>query len=253
MVQTSKPRSGTRTKAHNDARRDRAKAPSANKAERTGASAGSPRKATIKGLIGVWVVAIVGVVSIAALAVAVLGQGRGAHSVESYGEARIGGPFKMVDQTGRAVDERVLLGKWSAVFFGYTYCPDTCPATLAALGAAQARLGPAAKAFQVVFVSIDPARDTPAQMKLYLSAQGFPGLGAPGAALGLTGSPAQVADIAKAYAVFYAKAGQGQDYLMDHSAAIYLMDPQGKFVRPLVEAQGPAVMAKQIVAAMAQD
>jgi protein SCO1/2 len=168
--------------------------------------------------------------------------------VESYGEARIGGPFKMVDQNGRPVDERVLLGKWSAVFFGYTYCPDTCPATLSALAATQARLGAAAKTFQVVFVSVDPARDTPAQMKLYLSAQGFPG-----GAVGLTGSPAQVADIAKAYAAIYAKVGTGPDYQVQHSAAIYLMDPHGKFVRPLNEAQGPDAMAKQIGEAMRQD
>jgi protein SCO1/2 len=153
----------------------------------------------------------------------------------------------MVDQNGRGVDQAVLLGKWSAVFFGYTYCPDTCPATLSALAATQARLGTAAKAFQVVFVSVDPARDTPAQMKLYLSAQGLPG------ALGLTGSPAQVAEIAKAYSVFYAKSGQGSDYEMQHTAVIYLMDPHGKFVGPLIEAQGPAVMAKQVIAAMQQD
>jgi protein SCO1/2 len=168
--------------------------------------------------------------------------------VESYGAARIGGPFKMVDQLGRPVDQRVLLGKWSAVFFGYTYCPETCPATLSALAAAQAQLGAEAKAFQVVFVSVDPARDTPALMKLYLSAQGFPN-----GAVGLTGSPAQVADIAKAYGVFYAKDGQGSDYELQHTAMIYLMDPQGRFVAPLIEAQGPRAMAKQIADAMRRD
>jgi protein SCO1/2 len=114
-------------------------------------------------------------------------------------------------------------------------------------------LGPAAKTFQVVFVSVDPARDTPAQMKLYLSAQGLPGEGLPGGAIGLTGSPAQVADIAKAYVAFYAKVGAGPDYQVQHSAAIYLMDPQGKFARPLNEAQGPDAMAKQIAEAMRQD
>jgi protein SCO1/2 len=90
-------------------------------------------------------------------------------------------------------------------------------------------------------------------MKLYLSAQGFAGLGTPGGALGLTGSPAEVADIAKAYAAIYARSGQGPDYQVQHSAAIYLMDPHGKFVRPLSEAQGPAVMAKQILESMQQD
>jgi len=242
MVQTSKPRSGMGTKAHNDAGGGQAKARSAPK-----------RTLPTRGLIAFGLVAVLAVVSLGILTLAPLRQGLRTQPVQSYGEARIGGPFKMVDQNGRPVDERVLLGKWSAVFFGYTYCPDTCPATLAALAAAQARLGAAAKTFQVVFVSVDPARDTPAQMKLYLSAQGFPGLGAPGGALGLTGSPAEVADIAKAYDAIYARAGTGPDYQVQHSAAIYLMDPHGKFARPLNEAQGPAAMAKEIVDAMQQD
>jgi protein SCO1/2 len=242
MVQTSKPRSGNGTKPHHDAHGGQAKAPSA-----------PHRLIPRPGLIALGVVAIVAVISFGVLALGPRLQGSGGQPVQSYGEARIGGPFTMVDQNGRPVDERVLLGKWSAVFFGYTYCPDTCPATLSALAAAQARLGPAAKTFQVVFVSVDPARDTPAQMKLYLSAQGLPGLGQPGGALGLTGSPAQVAGIAKAYDAIYAKVGTGPDYQVQHSAAIYLMDPHGKFARPLNEAQGPAAMAKQVVEAMQQD
>jgi len=237
MVQTHKPRSGIGTKSHNDARGGQAKARSAHKAALSTAN-----------LIALGVIAVAMVLAAAFLWFVPLRQGSSGQTVQSYGEARIGGPFKMVDQNGRPVDERVLLGKWSAVFFGYTYCPDTCPATLAALAATQARLGPAAKTFQVVFVSVDPARDTPAQMKLYLSAQGFPG-----GAVGLTGSPAQVADIAKAYAAIYAKGGTGPDYQVQHSAAIYLMDPHGKFARPLNEAQGPDTMAKQIVEAMQQD
>jgi protein SCO1/2 len=241
MVQTSKPKSGTGTKAHNDAPRGQAKARSASK-----------RTLSTSSLIALGVVAVIAVLSLVFLSRSPLRPGSGGQPVQSYGEARIGGPFKMLDQNGRPVDERVLLGKWSAVFFGYTYCPDTCPATLSALAATEARLGPAAKTFQVVFVSVDPARDTPAQMKLYLSAQGFPALGLPGGALGLTGSPTQVADIAKAYDALYAKVGNGPDYQVQHSAAIYLMDPNGKFVRPLNEAQGPDAMAKQIAEAAQQ-
>jgi len=236
MVQTRKPRSGRRTKTHNDPHGGQAKARSVHKRVR------SVLGLSLIGRRAVFVATLsLGVLSLVAC-------GPSTQPVESYGEARIGGPFKMVDQNGRPVDERVLLGKWSAVFFGYTYCPDTCPATLSALAATQARLGAAAKTFQVVFVSVDPARDTPAQMKLYLSAQGFPG-----GAVGLTGSPAQVADIAKAYVAIYAKVGTGPDYQVQHSAAIYLMDPHGKFVRPLNEAQGPDAMAKQIGEAMRQD
>lgn len=166
--------------------------------------------------------------------------------VQQSGQVDIGGPFRLVDQLGQPADERVLLGKWSAVFFGYTYCPDTCPATLQALAAAQARLGPMAKTFQVVFISVDPARDTPAQMKLYLSAQGFPQ-----GAIGLTGAPAQVAQVAQAYHAYYAKQGDSaQNYTVQHTAAIYLMNPKGQFVKPLDESQTPDALAAQITQAM---
>jgi len=249
MVQTSKPKSqpkfGRGTPAHHDAHGGQAKGRSAPKAVNQGAPSPGARSSTI---IALGAVAVFAGLVVAILSLSGGRLGPASQPVQSYGEAKIGGPFTMVDQTGRAVDQRVLLGKWSAVFFGYTYCPDTCPATLAALAATQARLGAAAKAFQVVFVSVDPARDTPAQMKLYLSSQGFPA-----GAVGLTGTPAQVAAIAKAYAAFYAKAGEGADYQMQHSAMIYLMNPEGKFVRPLVEAQGPGVMAKQIADAMHSD
>ncbi len=187
---------------------------------------------------------------------AVLAAGLGVAALRMHGPAYanssddagsgIGGPFALTDQTGRAVDQRVLNGKWSAVFFGYTNCPDTCPATLQALNAAATRLGGARKDFQVVFVSVDPARDTPAQMKLYTSSQGYPA----GRLLGLTGTPAQVAGVAKAYRVFYAKAGGGADYAVQHSAAIYLMDPKGRFVKPLLETMPPKELADQIAAAM---
>ena len=163
----------------------------------------------------------------------------------SSGEASIGGPFHLVDVNGRPVDQHVLDGKWSAVFFGYTNCPDTCPATLLALNAAGQKLGAARKGFQVVFISVDPQRDTPAQMKLYASSQGYPS----GGLLGLTGTPAQVKAVADAYHVFY-KAGSGPDYAVQHSAAIYLMDPHGRFVEPLQETQPPAALADQIRDAM---
>ena len=168
-------------------------------------------------------------------------------SMASSGEAQIGGPFHLVDANGRAVDQHVLDGKWSAVFFGYTNCPDTCPATLQALNAADRRLGPAGRRFQVVFISVDPARDTPAQMKLYDSSQGYP----PGVLTGLTGSPSAVKQAADAYHAIYAKQGSGPDYEVQHSAGVYLMDPQGRFVKPLDESQGPASLAAQIRAAMA--
>ena len=157
----------------------------------------------------------------------------------------VGGPFQLVDQNGRAANETLLKGKWSAVFFGYTYCPDVCPATLSALKLAKARIGPKADALQVVFVSIDPERDTPAQLRRYLATSAFPQ-----PIVGLTGTAAQVATIAKAYKVYYAKQGTGSDYLMAHGAAIYLMNPQGGFHGLVSDAAGVDDMAAQIGAAM---
>jgi protein SCO1/2 len=139
----------------------------------------------------------------------------------------IGGPFTLVDTRGAKVTERSLLGKPTAIFFGFTYCPEVCPTTLTELTAAMRELGPAADRLNVVFVSIDPERDTPQQLKLYLSnfdprIQGY------------TGTQAQVATIAKAYRVYYAKVPQpGGSYTMDHSSMIYLLDRNGRFVQPI--------------------
>src|SRR5579871_3056124 len=119
----------------------------------------------------------------------------------------VGGPFHLVDQDGRAVDQSILDGRWTAVYFGYTYCPDVCPTTLQMLGQAQGELGAKGKDFRVVFITVDPERDTPAQLKAYLSNQGFPA-----GAVGLTGAPAQVAQAAAAYGVYFQKAGSGANY-----------------------------------------
>ena len=158
----------------------------------------------------------------------------------------VGGPFHLVDQTGRAVDETILDGKWSAVFFGYTFCPDVCPTTLAKLGATTAALGPRADRFQVVFITVDPERDTPAALAAYLASPTFPK-----GVRGLTGSPAQIAAVTKAYHVYYQKVPQAGSYTMDHSAVIYLMDPKGRFVSPLDLSVTPAEAAKAIERAMA--
>jgi protein SCO1/2 len=172
----------------------------------------------------------------------------GGATVTSSGEALVGGPFQLVDQNGRQTDQRVLQGKWSAVFFGYTYCPDVCPTTMQALAGAEAKLGDKAKNLQVVFISVDPERDTPAQLKTYLSTPAFPK-----GAIGLTGTPAQVAAAAKAYRVYYQKEGQGEGYSMAHSSIVYLMNPDGKFVTALTESQTPSEVATQIGDAMASN
>ena len=157
----------------------------------------------------------------------------------------LGGPFHMVDQDARPRDESMMQGKWSAVFFGYTFCPDVCPTTLQALGDAQDKLGPKAARFQVVFVSVDPARDTPGQLKTYLSSPAFPK-----GTIGLTGTPAQVAAMAKAYKVFYQPEGAGPGYSVQHTSVVYLMDSQGRFDRPIAYGVAPEEIARQVSDAM---
>jgi protein SCO1/2 len=157
----------------------------------------------------------------------------------------VGGPFHMVDQDGKQVDESILKGKWSLVFFGYTFCPDVCPTTLQTVAQAEDRLGPKAKKLQVVFVTIDPARDTPRQLKTYLASPAFPK-----GTIGLTGTAAQVDAAAKAYKVFYQKQGTGPDYAMDHSSAVYLMDPKGRFDRVVAYGLSPDEIAHQVSEAM---
>ena len=201
--------------------------------------ASSPNGVTV-GLILVVALVLLGAVGVVAASLLPHHQGSAAGAEAGNG---VGGPFKLVDQDGRPVDQHILDGKWSAVFFGYTYCPDTCPATLQALGAAARQLGDKTP-FQTVFITVDPERDTPQQMKTYLESQGFPAH-----AIGLTGTATQIAQAAKVYGVYYAKSGTGADYTMDHSAAVYLMDPKGHFSRPLSHGMTPTLIAQQIKAA----
>ncbi len=159
--------------------------------------------------------------------------------------AAVGGPFQLVDQNGQMATEKVLKGKWSAVFFGFTYCPDVCPGTLQGLSAANQILGAKAKDLQIVFISVDPGRDDVKQMKTYLSADFVPKT-----TLGLTGTPGQVAAAAKAYRVYYAKVGDGPGYTVDHSTAIYLMDPKGRFTTVIPYNLPPEDIARRIADAM---
>ena len=139
------------------------------------------------------------------------------------GTVQIGGPFTLVDQNGRRVTQRDMAGKPTALFFGFTYCPEICPTTLAALSSWMKALGPDADRLHVAFITIDPERDTPAQLTRYLSSfdpriRGF------------TGAPTEIARIAREYHVYYQKVPlPGGGYTMDHSSAIYLMDANGRF------------------------
>ena len=157
----------------------------------------------------------------------------------------IGGPFHLTNQSGTQVDERILKGKWSAVYFGYTSCPDVCPTTLTDLAQAIDDVGARARKLQVLFISVDPERDTPSRLAAYLSIASFPkGM------IGLTGTADQVAAAARAYRVYYKKAGEGAAYSVDHTSVVYLMDPDGRFSRPLSVEGPPAAVAKQIADAM---
>lgn len=159
--------------------------------------------------------------------------------------AAIGGPFQLVDTSGRTVDQDILKGKWSVVFFGYTHCPDICPTTLFEMAQVEPLLGAEVKDFQTVFVSVDPARDTVAQMKAYVANDAFPKR-----LIGLTGSPAQVDAAAKAYKVFYQKAGEGDDYAVNHAAYSVLMTPKGRFACVLPYGATPEQTAGKIRTAM---
>jgi protein SCO1/2 len=154
----------------------------------------------------------------------------------SAASSRIGGPFALVDVDGRPVTDRDLLGKPTLVYFGFTYCPEVCPTTLAAMTQWMKALGPDANKLNAVFISIDPERDTPKQLKQYLAAFD-PRI------RGLTGTPEQVARAAHQYLVFYQKVDLGGgNYTMDHSTTVYLMDRQGHMA-DVIAYQEPAADA----------
>lgn len=161
------------------------------------------------------------------------------------GQPLVGGPFTLTNQDGQVVDQSILEGKWSLVFFGFTYCPDYCPTTLGVLNAVQERMGDKAKDLQIVFISIDPERDTPQMLKDYLSSDGFPD-----DVIGLTGTPEQVAQVAKAYRAFYQKVGEGEGYTMNHGLTVYLMGPDGRFRSAVAHDLGPSRTATLIENAM---
>src|SRR5436853_1007118 len=135
----------------------------------------------------------------------------------------IGGQFQLIDQNGKPVSDADLKGKWQLVFFGYTHCPDACPTALNEMALALDQLGEKRGEIQVVFITVDPDRDTPDVMKSYVQSFDAP-------IIALTGSPDAVAQAAKAYRVFYAKHPRADgDYDMDPSPVLSVMHPEGKF------------------------
>jgi protein SCO1/2 len=138
----------------------------------------------------------------------------------------VGGPFQLIDQNGKTVSDADFRGKPLLVFFGFTHCPDICPTTLFEVSEVLNRLGSDAEKASAIFVTVDPERDTPEKLKLYLSSF-HPRISA------LSGSEAQIEAIKKAYHVYAKRVPlDGGGYTMDHTSIVYLMDKQGKFVAP---------------------
>ena len=138
----------------------------------------------------------------------------------------IGGPFQLVDQSGQPVTDKNLKGKPTIMFFGFTHCPDVCPTALFEMSEILRAMGNDAKRVNAFFVSVDPERDTPPIMKDYLSSFD-PNL------KGLTGGPEATAEIISGYRVYAKKVPlKDGDYTMDHTALIYLLDRDGRFVAP---------------------
>ncbi|MCB4822217.1 SCO family protein [Roseicella aerolata] len=154
----------------------------------------------------------------------------------------LGGGFNLTDQAGRAVTEGDYAGRWMLVYFGYSFCPDVCPTELGTMAAAIDAMGPAGEEVVPVFITVDPQRDTPAHLADYVS-RFHPRM------QGLTGTPEQVAEVARRYRVYYARAQRSDttDYLMDHSSFIYLVGPDAR-VRALFR---PEMRPEDIAAAVA--
>ncbi|KAL5162038.1 Protein SCO1 1, mitochondrial [Glycine soja] len=144
----------------------------------------------------------------------------------SAGKAAIGGPFCLINHHGKHVTEKDFMGKWTLLYFGFTHCPDICPEELQKLAAAVDKIKEKAGIETVpVFISVDPERDTVEQVGEYVK-EFHPKL------IGLTGSPDEVKNVARAYRVYYMKtAEEDSDYLVDHSIVIYLMSPEMEFVK----------------------
>ena len=164
----------------------------------------------------------------------------------------IGGPFSLVDANGKSVSDRDFRGKLMLVFFGYAHCPDVCPTELQTMSAVMDKLGPEAGKVAPIFISVDPKRDTPEELASYM--KNFdPRI------TGLTGDQNDISNVAKAYRVYYRNAGDGGGggYTVDHSAFVYLMDGEGKYLTHFSFNTAPesmlAVIKKKITADNASD
>ena len=158
------------------------------------------------------------------------------------GKALVGGPFSLIDDTGKRVTDKDFRGRYMLVLFGFTSCPDICPAGLQLMSAALESLGKKADRITPIFISVDPERDTPQKLAEYVK-NFSPHL------VGLTGTPEEAAAAAKAYKVYFKKvpnADSPGDYGMDHTSIIYLMDPNGDFIAHFTPTMTVEEMTKKL-------
>jgi protein SCO1/2 len=173
----------------------------------------------------------------------ILTRGAAGPGVATTGTALIGGPFTLVGHDGKPVTDQAFRGKYMLVFFGFTHCPDICPAELQVMSAALDELGPKANDVIPIFITLDPERDTPQAVTDYVRnfGQRF---------VGLTGSPEQVAEAAKAYRVTYSKfqeeGAKPDDYTIDHVALVYLMGKNGEYLTHFAYGTPAAKMAEAL-------
>ena len=165
-----------------------------------------------------------------------------AAGVKVMGQALIGGPFTLTDHTGKRVTDQDFRGRSMLVLFGFTFCPDVCPSALQVMSAALDRLGPKADRFVPILITVDPERDTPVQLASYV--QSFhPRL------VGLTGTPAEIDAVVKAYRVYVRKVADPKSsagYSIDHTSLIYVMGPDGAYVTHFAHTTNADAMAERL-------
>jgi protein SCO1/2 len=180
-----------------------------------------------------------GLLALLAFGVGLMLYSGGTKVEPAYANA-FGGPFALVDPQGKIVTDETLKGKPFAIFFGFTRCPDVCPTTLGHMARYRKELGKDADKLNIVFVSVDPGHDKPADIGAYLNLFDMP-------VIGLTGNDAQLSQAVKAYKVFYEKVPiAGDDYTIDHTATVFLMTAEGKFESAISYNENPKTALEKL-------
>lgn len=182
--------------------------------------------------------------SVLAVGLALMASACGPSTDDTNAGVPIGGAFSLIDQDGAPVTDADFAGRPMIIYFGFTYCPDVCPLALNKLAIALEIVGDGADTFQPILITIDPERDTPEQLALYVASYGFPdGL------MGLTGPLEDIQAVADAYRVHFKKIDSpdtAADYLMEHTSVLYLMDENGQFADAFTHASTPQEIADRL-------